>query len=101
MVFTEMTVTESRVNFLLFVFLIAILMATIGLSGIVNFRMRQARHHAPPRYRGRRRAQPVAVAFVLLLVRRYENRAGQRSKAGTAGQEQSTPDDLDRVKVTA
>lgn len=100
MVFTEMTVTESRVNFLLFVFLLGIVLTTFGLSGIVNFRLRQARHHLP-RYRGRRRAQPVVVAFVLRLARRYDFGAGDRRTAATVPPNWSTSDDRERIKVPA
>ncbi len=55
-ILTQLTTWETRINILLWMFLLATLMTTLGLSGIVNFRLRERKHAAPPIYRGRRRA---------------------------------------------
>ncbi len=55
MIFSELTLVQERVNFFLWLFMLGILFTTLGLSGVVSFRLQQSKHQAPPRYRGRRR----------------------------------------------
>ncbi len=88
------------------VFLIATLLATIGLSGIVNFRLREAaKHHIPAAYRGRHRDRrqmwSSPVVLMLAAVRRWVLRAGERRKDDAQPRVNSTVDDLDRLQVTA
>ncbi len=74
MIFLELTAGETVASFLLWIFLIGVLMLTIGMSGVVNFRLREVKHGRPFFSRGKHRAQPQLVARSVQSVR---SRAGR------------------------